>query len=217
VNGQSDLRISGLKNGYTLSPKYYFSLVTQLFIYIIKIFIATFTSLTHKCWVNEPSTVQMVVPVTSPELKYSRAMIHTKLYIITNKRCVCEWWIDLKFPLQCCQKFMSSRMLYHADWWIATDVSKCYSTFTCSIKQSINSEPLQTGCHRYQTFKLWHATSMTIHVDNDSLKWNIYMLSSKVKNAHWAEKMTTMHCGIRQTATTQNFVLWLFLNNHDVG
>ena len=32
--GQCKLRISGLKNGYTLSPKYYFSLVIYLFIYL---------------------------------------------------------------------------------------------------------------------------------------------------------------------------------------
>ena len=39
----------------------------------------------------------------------------------------------------------------------------------------------------------------------------IYMLSSKIENAHWAEKTTTTRCGIRETATTRNFVLWLFL------
>ena len=41
------------------------------------------------------------------------------------------------------------------------------------------------------------------------------MLSSKIKNAHWVEKMTTTRSGIRETATTRNFVLWLFLNNHN--
>ena len=41
----------------------------------------------------------------------------------------------------------------------------------------------------------------------------IYMLSSKIENAHWAEKPTTTRCGIRETDTTRNFVLWLFLNN----
>ena len=39
------------------------------------------------------------------------------------------------------------------------------------------------------------------------------MLSSKIENAHWAEKTTTTRCGITETATTWNFVLWLFLNN----
>jgi hypothetical protein len=28
------------------------------------------------------------------------------------------------------------------------------------------------------------------------------------------EKMTTTRCGIGETATTQNFMLWLFLNDH---
>jgi len=44
----------------------------------------------------------------------------------------------------------------------------------------------------------------------------VYMLSSKIENPHWAEKTTTTRCGIRETATTRNFVLWLFLNNNDV-
>jgi len=45
----------------------------------------------------------------------------------------------------------------------------------------------------------------------------MYMLSSKIQNAHWAEKTTTTRCGIRETsttrcgiretATTRNFVL----------
>jgi len=63
------------------------------------------------------------------------------------------------------------------------------------------------------------------------------MLSSKIENAHWAEKTTTTRCGIRETSTTRcgiretattrcdiretatrrNFVLWLFLNKHDAG
>jgi hypothetical protein len=43
----------------------------------------------------------------------------------------------------------------------------------------------------------------------------IYMLSSKIENAHWAEKTTTACRGIRETATTRNFVLWLFLNNRN--
>jgi len=48
----------------------------------------------------------------------------------------------------------------------------------------------------------------------------IYMLSSKSEKVHWAEKtnttlcgfreMSTMRCGIKETATTRNFVLWLF-------
>jgi len=41
------------------------------------------------------------------------------------------------------------------------------------------------------------------------------MLSSKIKNAHCSEKMTTKCCGIREIATTRNFVLWLFLNNRN--
>jgi hypothetical protein len=41
------------------------------------------------------------------------------------------------------------------------------------------------------------------------------VLSSKIENAHWAEKTTTTRCGIRETATTRNFVLWLFLNNRN--
>jgi len=55
----------------------------------------------------------------------------------------------------------------------------------------------------------------------------VYVLSSKIENAHWAEKTTTTrcgiketpttHCGIRETATTWNFVLWLFVNNHNVS
>ena len=93
--------------------------------------------------------------------------------------CMCVV-VVVKFPLQCCWKFKSYRILNHADWWIATDVSKCYSTFTCRVKQSMNSEPLRTGRHRYQTFKLWHANSMTIHVHNDSLKWNVNTLMSKI-------------------------------------
>ena len=41
------------------------------------------------------------------------------------------------------------------------------------------------------------------------------MLSSKIENAHWAERKTTTRCGITETATTWNFVLWLFLNNRN--
>ena len=40
-----------------------------------------------------------------------------------------------------------------------------------------------------------------------------YKLSSKIKNAHWAQKTPTTRLGIWETATTRNFVLWLFLNN----
>jgi len=36
------------------------------------------------------------------------------------------------------------------------------------------------------------------------------MLRLKIENAHWAEKTTTTRCGIRETTTTRNFVLWLF-------
>ena len=41
------------------------------------------------------------------------------------------------------------------------------------------------------------------------------MLSSKIENAHWAQKTTATHCGIWETETTRNFMLWLFLNNHN--
>jgi hypothetical protein len=42
------------------------------------------------------------------------------------------------------------------------------------------------------------------------------MLSSKIENAHCAgEKRSTTLCGITETATTRNFVLWLFLNNRN--
>jgi len=30
------------------------------------------------------------------------------------------------------------------------------------------------------------------------------------------KKTTTTRCGIRETATTRNFVLWLFVNNRNV-
>ena len=51
--------------------------------------------------------------------------------------------------------------------------------------------------------------------EQDNTYQLLYMLSSKIKNAHWAEKTTTTRCGIRETATTRNCVLWLFLNNHN--
>ena len=43
----------------------------------------------------------------------------------------------------------------------------------------------------------------------------IQMLHSKIENAHWEEKLTTTRCDIRETVTTRNCVLWLFLNNHN--
>ena len=43
----------------------------------------------------------------------------------------------------------------------------------------------------------------------------MYVLRSKIENAHWVEKMTTTRCGIRETATMQNHVLWLFVNYHN--
>jgi len=44
----------------------------------------------------------------------------------------------------------------------------------------------------------------------------IHMLSPKIENAHCAgEKRSTTRCGITETATTRNFVLWLFLNNRN--
>jgi len=33
------------------------------------------------------------------------------------------------------------------------------------------------------------------------------MLSSKIENAHWAEKKTTALCGIRETAARRNVAL----------
>jgi hypothetical protein len=49
---------------------------------------------------------------------------------------------------------------------------------------------------------------------------SVHRLSLKIENAHWAEKTTTMRCGIketsttrygiRETVTTQIFMLWLF-------
>jgi len=46
---------------------------------------------------------------------------------------------------------------------------------------------------------------------------SLYMLSSKIENAHWAKKTTTTRCSITETSTTRNFVSWLFLNNHVEG
>jgi len=43
----------------------------------------------------------------------------------------------------------------------------------------------------------------------------MYMLSSKIENAQWVGKTTTKRCGIRETATTRNFVLWLFVKNRN--
>jgi len=43
----------------------------------------------------------------------------------------------------------------------------------------------------------------------------MYVLRSKIENAHWAEKTTTERCGITEMATTRNCVLWLFVNNHN--
>jgi len=37
----------------------------------------------------------------------------------------------------------------------------------------------------------------------------------KQRKTHWAgKKTTTTRSGIRETATTRKFALWLFLNNH---
>jgi hypothetical protein len=41
------------------------------------------------------------------------------------------------------------------------------------------------------------------------------VLSSKIENAHWAERTNTNCCGFRETATKRNFVLWLFLNKQN--
>ena len=43
----------------------------------------------------------------------------------------------------------------------------------------------------------------------------VSMLNSKIENTHWAEKTTTTPCGVTETATTWNFMLWLFLNNRN--
>ena len=43
----------------------------------------------------------------------------------------------------------------------------------------------------------------------------ICVLSSEIENAHWAEKTTTTRCGIRETVTTRNFMLRLYLNNRN--
>ena len=43
----------------------------------------------------------------------------------------------------------------------------------------------------------------------------MYLLRTKIENAHWAEKTTTTRCGITETATTPNVVLWLFSKNHN--
>jgi len=37
------------------------------------------------------------------------------------------------------------------------------------------------------------------------------MLRSKTENNHRAEKTTTARCGIRETVTTRNCMLWLFV------
>ena len=44
---------------------------------------------------------------------------------------------------------------------------------------------------------------------------DMYVLSSKIENAHWAEKTTTTRCGITETTTMRNFGLWLFVNNRN--
>jgi hypothetical protein len=48
-----------------------------------------------------------------------------------------------------------------------------------------------------------------------TLYHNLYVLSWKIENAHWAQKTTATCCGIWETETAQNFVLWLFLNNRN--
>ena len=57
-----------------------------------------------------------------------------------------------------------------------------------------------------------HIAHECTHAHTHTHRFSVYILRSKIKNAHWAEKMTT-RCGIIETATTWNFVLWLFLNN----
>ena len=50
------------------------------------------------------------------------------------------------------------------------------------------------------------------------IQWDtnlVYMLSSKIENAHWTQKTTATHCCVWETETTRNFVLWLFLNNRN--
>jgi len=51
----------------------------------------------------------------------------------------------------------------------------------------------------------------------------MHVLSSRIENAHWAEKTTTTRCDIRETATTRNVALekqpqremWHYRNNHN--
>ena len=45
----------------------------------------------------------------------------------------------------------------------------------------------------------------------------MYVLNSKIENARLAEKKTTTRCGIREIATTRNFVLWSFLNKRNAS
>jgi len=46
---------------------------------------------------------------------------------------------------------------------------------------------------------------------------NSIYVKLKDRKRSMRKKKTTTRCGIRETATTRNFVLWLFLNNHDAG
>jgi len=39
----------------------------------------------------------------------------------------------------------------------------------------------------------------------------------KDRKSSLSRKKSTTRCGIRETATTRNFVLLLFLSNHDAG
>ena len=67
------------------------------------------------------------------------------------------------------------------------------------------------------TEKLFTALCQLGFSMNENGGQSVFLLSWKIENAHWAEKTTTTRCGIRETATTRNFALWLFLNNRDAG
>jgi hypothetical protein len=141
VIGQSKFRISRLKKVVKVSAQ--ITIWVLLFIYIIQICIANFISLKYKCYDSKHHQQYEL----SSQLQVQKITILSTYSNITlrhHQQKVCMWMMqDLKFPLQCCWKFKSSRMSYQADWWIATDVSKRYSTFICRVKQSTNSEPLQ--------------------------------------------------------------------------
>ena len=71
---------------------------------------------------------------------------------------------------------------------------------------------------------LARATSRCILFDGENISFDaslviyvLYILRSKIEKSSLSGKKTTARCGIKETATTRNFVLWLFLINHDAG